>query len=878
MNLKNLLPIILCLFTHSLIAQNYISPSNKNIQIEGAYFQKMVNENELQLHRHSEKIYAQKAKELLFNPNKARSGSGIIIKFKTSSEKVTLHFKAIKGGKGRMQFGVMENGKLNSLQKAKYNLDIDFEISFSSKNKNASSEYWVSLPLFIDTHFKGITLDEGSQLEKFSKKKKKKYVAFGDSITHGRGQNTTFETYPYQVAETLDYELFNIAVGGGKTSTAAAEMLRDEFDEIDLMTILIGYNDYNGQGVSPEEYKKRYHSVLKTIREKHHSTKLFCITPTFTTQKKSKKSGLAIEEFREVVRDVVIEAKAAGDRNIFLIEGEKYSDENSLNDKVHLNVEGAQKLAEGIIAEYKYSTIPITAMSSSNQPNILFICIDDLRNNLGCYDDKQAITPNIDALAKQSVVFRNHQVQYAVCGPSRAALMTSLMPEETGVIGFKPIRGKLKDVIFLPQHFKNNGYNTAASGKINDPRTVGEPIEGSKKLKKGDDDFASWTINYDLPPKGHSAKGMSMDFSELPDEDYVDGKIRKEGIELLNTLAKKEEPFFLAIGFKKPHEPFIAPKKYWDLYENTKFEVAKNQNAPIGREDLKRYAIKGKDVKANMNKETKIINEDFQLKLKKAYYACTSFVDAQVGMILEEVEKLGLTENTIIVIWGDHGLFLGEHGRWNKHSNLEVAAAAPLIIYNPATKNITGNTFAPVSTIDLYPTLCELAGLEIPEQPINNNTSAGRPLKGRSLTPILKDTDARVKMGAVTLYRGKRGLGYGYRTEHYRYVEWAKKGKENSYELYDYSIDPHETKNLAVTDTDQYESLLHKFSRDIRNMGECGGCNALLKTAPYEMSKDNKGKELPRDFDGDGISNEEEGIGDMDKDGILDYLDGKGKK
>ena len=515
-----------------------------------------------------------------------------------------------------------------------------------------------------------------------------------------------------------------------------------------------------------------------------------------------------------------------------------------------------------------------TLNAQKEKPNVLLICIDDLRNNLGVYGDKQAITPQIDSFAEGAVTFLNHQVQYAVCGPSRAALTTSLMPEETSVIGFKPIRGKLENVIFLPEHFKNNGYITAAAGKIHDPRTVGNKIKGSEKLQKGDDDPASWSINYNLPKVGVKPKGMSMSDEDLPDEMFTDGMIRLEGIALMEQLAKQDKPFFLGIGFKKPHEPFVAPKKYWDLYDNTKFEAAINQKPPIGRDDLKTYLPKGKDVKENASENNGKLSEDFQIKLKKGYYACTSFVDAQVGMVLNKLKELGLEKNTIVVIWGDHGLFLGEHGRWNKHSNLEVPSASPLLIYDPRNPNAKGKTMAAVSTVDIYPTLCELAGLPIPEQPKNNKTNSGRLLKGRSLVPILNDINAEVKIGAITVYRGQRGLGYGYRTNgKYRYIEWFKNNQEPFYELYDYEQDPYETENLAVTQRDKYEILLHKFSRNIRNLGEAEGCEALFKNKPFDVSPENMTKTLLRDYDGDGIQDEIEGAIDTDGDGIMNYLD-----
>lgn len=512
-------------------------------------------------------------------------------------------------------------------------------------------------------------------------------------------------------------------------------------------------------------------------------------------------------------------------------------------------------------------------IKGQEKPNILLICVDDLRNNLGCYGDELAITPQIDGFAENAVTFLNHQVQYAVCGPSRAALTTGLMPEETGVIGFKPIRAILKGVIFLPEHFRNNGYTTAAAGKIHDPRTVGTFDKNGKFIKGKNDDPKSWSIPYTNYGRGHKpSKSMAIDAADLPDEEYEDGKIRIQGIELLQKVAKEEKPFFLAVGFKKPHEPFVAPKKYYDLYNKTTFEPAVNQKAPIGRDNLKKYHPHGEDVTQHLDKKTGLVDLDFQKELKKGYYACTSFADAQVGMLLDELKKLKLDDNTIVVLWGDHGLFLGEHGRWNKHSNLEIASASPLIIRDPRNKNAKGKTKTPVSTVDIYPTLCELAGLPIPSQPKNAKTNSGRELAGRSLAPILNDITVDVKIGAITVYRGSRGVGYGYRMKNgHRFIEWYKSGKPTFYELYDYNKDPHEFKNLAVTNFDDVAPLLHKYSQNIRNLEEASGCKGLLKNKPFILDK--KFKELPRDFDGDGKTDEEEGFGDYDKDGIPNYLD-----
>ncbi|MDB4297737.1 sulfatase [Flavobacteriaceae bacterium] len=518
--------------------------------------------------------------------------------------------------------------------------------------------------------------------------------------------------------------------------------------------------------------------------------------------------------------------------------------------------------------------ISIANAQKKAQPNILLICVDDLRNNLGCYGDKLAITPQIDKFAENSVTFLNHQVQYAVCGPSRSALSTGLMPEETGVIGFKPTRGVLNNVVFLPEHFRNNGYTTAAAGKIHDPRCVGDLVSETKtKNGRTKDDVKSWSIPYKTYGHGHKPKQkMAIDAADLPDEEYEDGKIRKQGIQLLQKVAKGDNPFFLAIGFKKPHEPFIAPKRYYDLYDVNDFKPATNQGAPKGRDKLKKHHPHGNDVKKHLNKETGIIDLAFQKELKQGYYACTSFVDAQIGMVLNELDNLGIADNTIVAIWGDHGLFLGEHGRWNKHSNLEIASASPLIIRDPRNTNAQGKAKAPVSTVDLYPTFCELAGITTPEQPLNNTQATGRTIKGRSLVPMLNDTDAAVKIGAITVYKGSRGIGYGYRMENgHRYIEWYKGNTAPFYELYDYNKDPNEFKNLAVTDFNKVAPLLHKYSKSIRNLNEAGGCTSLFKNKAFELPEGMK--ELKRDFDCDGIADEVEGFGDFDKDGIPNYLD-----
>ncbi len=430
------------------------------------------------------------------------------------------------------------------------------------------------------------------------------------------------------------------------------------------------------------------------------------------------------------------------------------------------------------------------------KPNILLICVDDLRNNLGAYGDTQAITPNIDALAKQGVIFRNHQVQYAVCGPSRAALTTGLMPEETGVIGFKPIRRKLPDVTFLPEYFKNNGYITAAAGKIHDPRTVGN----QKNKSKDGDDVASWSIPYLAPKGGHKAKNMALDFQDLPEEKYVDGIIRVKGIKLLEKVAKEDKPFFMAIGFKKPHEPFIAPKKYWDLYDRDKIDLAPFQQLADGTPKLAYHSFGEIRAFSDIDSKLKIgdkIPEAKQRELIHGYMACISYIDAQIGKLLDDLERRSILDNTLIVLWGDHGFHLGDHTEWCKHSNFEQATRIPFMFAGPGVAKNQKSSH-PVNLVDLFPTIFDLAGVQQHPQ-----------TDGKSLVNLLDanpSTNIEMDYAYHQYKRGSR-MGYSIRTDRYRYTEWHgdnyrsyKNYKGENIvgrELYDYKNDPLETKNFV---------------------------------------------------------------------------------
>ncbi len=331
----------------NVIAQNvqYISSDNENISVEGSNYISFKN-GELIAHRHNYKVYRNTTKENLFNPLKAKTCSGITLNFKTKSPTIKVKFRIIEGLKRAPVFGVFQDGEFDTNEQFKYKENDIISININSKNPNEEVFYTITYPLKTDVHFVGLELENNYKLEEYTKKTKKKYIAFGDSITHGTGQQTTQQTYSYILAKKLGYELFNTAVGGSKTSQVMAEMIRDDFKDIDMMTILVGVNDFNGEGVDVETLRNRYKNVLSTIRETHKDTKIYCIVSLASTWNKSKKTNLPIEPFITAIIKVVKERQDNGDKNIVIIEGAKLTTIKDLKDKVHLSIEGAKSFAE----------------------------------------------------------------------------------------------------------------------------------------------------------------------------------------------------------------------------------------------------------------------------------------------------------------------------------------------------------------------------------------------------------------------------------------------------------------------------------------------------------------------------------------------------
>lgn len=457
-------------------------------------------------------------------------------------------------------------------------------------------------------------------------------------------------------------------------------------------------------------------------------------------------------------------------------------------------------------AEAAIEEKPAAAASRGPKRNVLFLAIDDLKPALGCYGDKTAISPNIDALAKSGIVFSNAHCQWPVCGPSRASLMTSLRPEAVGVMDLKTdMRAKNPDVLTIPQFFKQQGYVTTGVGKIYDPRCVDD-----KKLN----DAPSWSVPFETIDYGKVAEDDGKRFAgapDVPDDALTDGLIAEQGLGLLRKMAGQDDPFFLAIGFKKPHLGFVAPKKYWDLYDRDQLNLAEHRG---GIEGGSGYCLHDSEELRSYDgiPESGPISEELQLESLHGYYACVSYVDSLVGRLLKELDTLGLRENTAIVLWGDHGFHLSDHNMWGKHSPLEQATRSPLIFAASGMKPGV-QTNSPAEFTDIFPSLCELAGLSVPEG-----------LHGRSLVPVWTGEKDRVREGALCLFARRGAHGYSYRTERYRYIEWVNKfGKTVATDLFDYETDPLETKSIA-SDPAQAE-LVAELASKLK--AEADGCDRL---------------------------------------------------
>lgn len=465
------------------------------------------------------------------------------------------------------------------------------------------------------------------------------------------------------------------------------------------------------------------------------------------------------------------------------------------------------------------------AASPTPRPNILFIVADDLRPDLGCYGRSDIHSPNIDRIAAKGMVFNRAYCQQAVCSPTRSSLLTGTRPDTNKVWDLKThFRAALPDAITLPQHFKKNGYFVQGMGKVfhggfndapswsvpwvnpkapvyalpenvelNSHRPAGEP-DGDGESRPVVAGEKEPNAPGEIAPNRLNTRGPAFECADVPDNTYTDGKVADLAIQALRNSAKNKQPFFLAVGLVKPHLPFVAPKKYWDLYDPSKIQLASNPFKPKNAPD---YAIlPGDELRMYHDIPSGHLPDDLARRLKHAYHASISYSDAQVGRVLDELERLGLSSNTIIVLWGDHGWKLGEHDSWAKHSNVENDVNAPLILAAPGMKSPGSRSDGLVEFVDVFPTLAELAGLPLPKQ-----------LEGTSFKPLLDDPKRPWKSAAFSQYprsrvatHGPDLMGYSMRTDRYRFTVWVEQldhSKLDSVELYDHQNDPQENINTA---------------------------------------------------------------------------------
>ncbi|MFT6862419.1 MAG: iduronate 2-sulfatase [Akkermansiaceae bacterium] len=448
--------------------------------------------------------------------------------------------------------------------------------------------------------------------------------------------------------------------------------------------------------------------------------------------------------------------------------------------------------------------------------NVLFIAVDDLRPELRCYGNTDIHSPNIDALAARGTLFERTYCQVAVCGASRASLMTGLRPQTTRCWNFRtPMREMNPEALSMPQHFKGHGYETISIGKIYHAYIDDFPQGWSQKPQRGlGPQYASpagvaahRNANRIQKSTGVRSNGpASENGGEVSDDAYNDGIVAKTAVARLEKLAAADKPFFLAVGFSKPHLPFNAPGKYWDLYERSKIKVPSRDKVIEGLRydgsswgELKNYS--------DISKKTKVLNDAQTRELIHGYRASVSYMDAQVGRLINTLETTGLVQNTIIVLWGDHGYSLGDYGEWCKHTTYEIAAKVPLIVAAPTIKG--GQvTKALTELVDLFPTLCDLSGIPIPTG-----------LHGVSLKPLLNHPTLSWREAAFSQYfKNKPGagrvLGTSIRTDRYRYTEWRQKDQNGPLEdvtLIDLQKDPGATKNIAADPT--HKQLLKRLGK-----------------------------------------------------------------
>ena len=450
-----------------------------------------------------------------------------------------------------------------------------------------------------------------------------------------------------------------------------------------------------------------------------------------------------------------------------------------------------KKLKLALIPLFIISLSGSTSIKTPSKLNVLFIIADDLNCAIGAYGDALVKTPNLDKLAKEGVLFGNAHVQYPLCGPSRVSLMTGLYPDQTKSKKLRLyVRQTIPDVVTLGQKFRTENYHSVRVGKIyhyHNPRDIGTA---------GHDDSYKWdrTVNpygrdkkeeYKIKTLKPKLDGGTLSWLEAEgnDEEQTDGIGAMETMGFLDEFAESGENFFLAFGLYRPHVTFVATKKYFDLYDLADFQVPESSN------DYLKTIPKPAAISVRSKKEQVYLDKKLSKTIKRAYYATTSFMDAQIGRVLDKLKATGLDKNTIIVFTSDHGYHLGEHGHWQKQTLFNDATRVPLIVAGPGIPKNKKIEKSPVELVDLYPTLMDLVNINTPKF-----------VQGKSLVPLLQNSEKKVRKSALTELQvnTKSGIAQGYsiKTKRYRLSRWKHQG-QYSYELYDHETDKAELNNLA---------------------------------------------------------------------------------
>ena len=504
-------------------------------------------------------------------------------------------------------------------------------------------------------------------------------------------------------------------------------------------------------------------------------------------------------------------------------------------------------------AAFSTSLLPNIMTHANCDFNVLFIMIDDFYPLLGCYGFPEMHTPNIDRLAQRGTLFNRAYCQYPLCNPSRTSILTGLRPETTGVISNTiSMREKLPNVVTLPQHFKEQGYHTQSVGKI------------THTLKMQDDDY-SWSVpSLRWPIVLDKTSIPSWQALDAEDDELRDGKAAHSAVEVLQEI--QHTPFFLAVGFRKPHLPLHVPKKYYELYNNVEFKLPATNRFPTNAPSIVGGYLPG-DLKIYQDiTDTRVLSEAKLLELIKGYAASTSFMDAQVGRVLNQLDALKLTEKTVIVLCSDHGFHVGVHGTFRKNSLFEVGLQSALIVSIPGQSNPGTRTDALVELVDIYPTLCDACNLPIRPE-----------LEGLSVTPVMEQPTVTWKSAAFSQNIRWGVSGKSIRQERYRYTEWGENGK-NGIELYDYDADPNETVNIAEypENTELAAQLSEKLRAGWReSLPDVSEQTIIPQTLPWDINNDGivNIKDLILISDSFGVEKPEYPKADVNKDGSVDIID-----